>query len=119
MTLSRLKSTVAAIAVLAAIGARMKSELRGSDLKCRYGGDEFMVILPDTPLGGARQVSENLRQAMESQPINWNSEHVRITASFGVASFPTDATSKVELVRMADQAMYRVKNRTRNGVEGT
>ena len=104
-------------AVLAAIGARMKSELRGSDLKCRYGGDEFMVILPDTPLGGARQVSENLRQAMESQPITWNSEHVRITASFGVAVVnPTDQDPLAAVAR-ADAALYRAKEHGRNDVQ--
>ena len=104
-------------AVLAAIGARMKSELRGSDLKCRYGGDEFMVILPDTPLGGARQVSENLRQAMESQPITWNNEDVRITASFGVAVVnPTDQDPLAAVAR-ADAALYRAKERGRNDVQ--
>src|SRR5262245_30803112 len=104
-------------AVLAAIGSRMKSELRGSDLKCRYGGDEFMVILPDTPLGGARQVSENLRQAMESHPITWNSEQVRITASFGVAVVnPTDQDPLAAIAR-ADAALYRAKERGRNDVQ--
>jgi GGDEF domain-containing protein len=53
-------------AVLAAIGARMKAVLRGSDLKCRYGGEEFLVLLPDTPLAGARRVAETLRVAMPS-----------------------------------------------------
>jgi two-component system cell cycle response regulator len=104
-------------AVLAAIGARMKSELRGSDLKCRYGGDEFMVILPDTPLGGARQVSENLRQAMESHPLTWNNEQVKITASFGVAVVnPTDQDPLAAIAR-ADAALYRAKERGRNDVQ--
>jgi diguanylate cyclase (GGDEF)-like protein len=104
-------------AVLAAVGATMKAELRGSDLKCRYGGDEFMVILPDTPLGGARQVSENLRQAMEAHPLTWNSEQVRITASFGVAVVnPTDQDPLAAIGR-ADAALYRAKERGRNDVQ--
>jgi diguanylate cyclase (GGDEF)-like protein len=104
-------------AVLAAIGARMKAELRGSDLKCRYGGDEFMVILPDTPLGGAQQVSENLRVALESHPIAWNSETVTVTASFGVGVVnPTDQDPLAAIAR-ADAALYRAKERGRNDVQ--
>jgi diguanylate cyclase (GGDEF)-like protein len=104
-------------AVLAAIGARMKSELRGSDLKCRYGGDEFMVILPDTPLGGAKQVSENLRQALVSHPITWNAEQIQVTASFGVGVVnPTDQDPLSAIAR-ADAALYRAKERGRNGVQ--
>jgi diguanylate cyclase (GGDEF)-like protein len=104
-------------AVLAAIGARMKAELRGSDLKCRYGGDEFMVILPDTPLAGAKQVSENLRLAVESHPITWNSEHINLTASFGVGVVnPTDQDPLTVIAR-ADAALYRAKNQGRNDVQ--
>ncbi len=47
----------------------MRAALRSSDLKCRYGGDEFMVILPETPLAGANQVCEKLRRAIEKDPI--------------------------------------------------
>jgi diguanylate cyclase (GGDEF)-like protein len=104
-------------AVLAAIGSRMKSELRGSDLKCRYGGDEFMVILPDTPLGGARQVSENLRVALESHRIVWNAEQIEVTASFGVGVVnPTDQDPLAAIAR-ADAALYRAKERGRNDVQ--
>jgi diguanylate cyclase (GGDEF)-like protein len=104
-------------AVLAAVGARMKSELRGSDLKCRYGGDEFMVILPDTPLGGAKQVSENLRVALESHLITWNGEQVKVTASFGVGVVnPTDQDPLAAIAR-ADAAMYRAKEQGRNDVQ--
>jgi diguanylate cyclase (GGDEF)-like protein len=104
-------------AVLASIGSKMKSELRGSDLKCRYGGDEFMVILPDTPLVGAKQVSENLRGALESHPIVWNAEQIRVTASFGVGVVnPTDQDPLAAIAR-ADAALYRAKERGRNDVQ--
>jgi diguanylate cyclase (GGDEF)-like protein len=103
-------------AVLAAVGSRMKSELRGSDMKCRYGGDEFMLILPDTPLAGAKQVSENLRTALESHHITWNADQVRVTASFGVAVVnPTDLDPLAAIAR-ADSALYRAKERGRNDV---
>jgi diguanylate cyclase (GGDEF)-like protein len=104
-------------AVLAAIGARMKAELRGSDFKCRYGGDEFMLILPDTPLQGAKQVSENLRLAFESHPIAWNADQVTVTASFGVGVVnPTDQDPLAAIAR-ADAALYRAKHRGRNDVQ--
>jgi diguanylate cyclase (GGDEF)-like protein len=104
-------------AVLAAVGARMKAELRGSDLKCRYGGDEFMVILPDTPLGGAKQVSENLRRQIEAHGVTWNNEQVTFTASFGLTPVnPTDEDPLAAIAR-ADAALYRAKEHGRNDVE--
>ena len=56
-------------AVLAAVGDRMRGATRAGDLKCRYGGDEFIVLLPETPLAGAKLVCENLRKAIEKDPI--------------------------------------------------
>ena len=77
-------------------------------------------MLPQTNKDSAMLVARRLCDLLNQTPIQLEQDvALTITASFGVASFPTDATSKVELVRMADQAMYRVKNRTRNGVEGT
>lgn len=104
-------------AVLASVGAKMKSELRGSDLKCRWGGDEFMVILPDTPLGGARQVSENLRKQIEAQTVAWNDDDVKVTASFGITVInPADQDPLIAIAR-ADAALYRAKERGRNNVQ--
>lgn len=104
-------------AVLAAVGSKMKSELRGSDLKCRYGGDEFMVILPDTPLAGAKQVSENLRLELESHAVTWNGEQVKVTASFGITVVtPTDLDPLVAVAR-ADAALYRAKEHGRNHIQ--
>ena len=71
-------------AVLATVGQRMNAVLRGSDLKCRYGGEEFLVLLPDTPLEGAQRVAETLRRELELYPVTWNDEAVHVTASFGV-----------------------------------
>src|SRR5213083_430348 len=70
-------------AVLAAVGARMREGLRGSDLKCRYGGEEFLVLLPETPLEGAKRVAETLRREIADMKVGWKSESVSITASFG------------------------------------
>jgi len=104
-------------AVLASIGAKMKAELRGSDLKCRYGGDEFMVILPDTPVAGAQQVSENLRTVIESHPIAWNDDFVKLTASFGVAEVHASEQDPLSAVQRADAALYRAKKAGRNAVQ--
>ena len=61
-------------AVLAAVGARMRDVLRGSDLKCRYGGEEFLVLLPETPLEGAKRVAETLRRELADMQIAWKDE---------------------------------------------
>ena len=104
-------------AVLAAVGSTMKAELRGSDLKCRYGGDEFMVILPDTPLVGAKQVSENLRRAIAEHPITWNDGQVMVTASFGITVVSQGEHDPLSAIARADTALYRAKQRGRNGIE--
>jgi diguanylate cyclase (GGDEF)-like protein len=104
-------------AVLAAIGAIMKSELRGSDVKCRYGGDEFMVILPDTPVGGARQVSENLRRAIAERPVVWNDGQITVTASFGITAVNTADHDPRTAIARADSALYRAKQIGRNAIQ--
>ena len=67
-------------AVLNAVGKRMKEVLRGSDLKCRYGGEEFLVLLPETPLHGARRVADTLRREIAERPVPWSGEGLTITA---------------------------------------
>ena len=104
-------------AVLAAIGAIMKSELRGSDVKCRYGGDEFMVILPDTPVGGARQVSDNLRRAIAERPVVWNDGQITVTASFGITAVNTADHDPRSAIARADSALYRAKQIGRNAIQ--
>ena len=104
-------------AVLAAVGGKMKTELRGSDLKCRYGGDEFMVILPDTPLVGARQVSENLRRAIAEHPVSWNDAQVMVTASFGITAISQGEHDPLSAIARADTALYRAKQLGRNVIE--
>ena len=66
-------------AVLTAVGSRMNTVLRGSDLKCRYGGEEFLVLLPDTPLAGAQRVAETLRRELAEHPVRWHEANVAVT----------------------------------------
>jgi diguanylate cyclase (GGDEF)-like protein len=103
-------------AVLAAVGAHMREVLRGSDLKCRYGGEEFLVLLPETPLEGAKRVADTLRRELADMPVIWKGEPVVVTASFGVSvALPSEIDSKA-LIGRADAALYRAKDQGRNCV---
>jgi diguanylate cyclase (GGDEF)-like protein len=103
-------------AVLAAVGVRMREVLRGSDLKCRYGGEEFLVLLPETPLEGAKRVADTLRRELADMPVNWKGEAVSVTASFGVSvALPAEIDAKA-LIGRADAALYRAKDQGRNCV---
>jgi diguanylate cyclase (GGDEF)-like protein len=99
------------------VAHRMILAVRGSDRVVRYGGDEFCVILPETDTPGALQVAERLRSEIASRPfLTGDGLDVYLTASFGVATYPTHGLTKEELVQAADRAMYEVKSTTKNGI---
>jgi len=92
------------------------SRLRESDLFCRYGGEEFLLLLPDTNQDGAAVVAEELRKGLAGLRLENTNKCFFITASFGVAEkLPAD-TSVAEVLIRADQALYRAKNEGRNRV---
>jgi diguanylate cyclase (GGDEF)-like protein len=103
-------------AVLGAVGTRMKAATRSSDIKSRYGGDEFLIILPDTPLTGARQVCETLRRAIAKDPIAWSSGEVHVTASFGVTEITPGEIDPLAIIARADSGLYEAKRQGRNCV---
>lgn len=103
-------------AVLSAVGKRMRDVLRGSDLKCRYGGEEFLVLLPETPLHGARRVAETLRKEIAELPVPWAGEALTVTASFGLAQTLPGEVNVHAVIARADQALYRAKDDGRNCV---
>jgi diguanylate cyclase (GGDEF)-like protein len=103
-------------AVLAAVGARMRATLRMSDLKCRYGGEEFLILLPETSIGGARHAAETLRRDISELGIPWNGQEVRVTGSFGVATARPKELDPTPLIAGADEALYRAKREGRNCV---
>jgi diguanylate cyclase (GGDEF)-like protein len=103
-------------AVLSVIGKRMRDVLRGSDLKCRYGGDQFLVLLPETPLLGARRVAETLRREIAERPVPWAGEALTVTASFGLAQAQVGEVSVPALVGRAEHALYKAKDEGRNCV---
>ena len=103
-------------AVLATVGQRMNAVLRGSDVKCRYGGEEFLILLPDTPRHGARHVADTLRRELEEHPVPWNGEPVMVTASFGLTSITPGEENASAIIGRADAALYRAKEEGRNRV---
>jgi diguanylate cyclase (GGDEF)-like protein len=94
----------------------MTSVLRGSDLKCRYGGEEFLILLTDAPLAGARRVAETLRREIEEHPLRWNEAAIRVTASFGITAITPGELDANLIIGRADAALYRAKAQGRNCV---
>jgi diguanylate cyclase (GGDEF)-like protein len=101
--------------VLAAVGVATMSSLRASDFAGRFGGEEFILLLPDTDREGAVTVAENIRLALAGLDVAGVSRP--ITASFGVAAVPDDADGPTVVLRAADRALYLAKSRGRNRVE--
>jgi diguanylate cyclase (GGDEF)-like protein len=98
------------------IGRAVRHAFRSTDSACRYGGEEFALVFPETTKEEGLKLAERLRVLVEALPPN--AEVPRpLTASFGVAAFPTDAASHTDLVRAADRALYQAKSNGRNRVE--
>ncbi|RON59905.1 GGDEF domain-containing protein [Pseudomonas fluorescens] len=102
--------------VLKIIATVLRKRLRGSDFIARFGGEEFVLLLPATPPAVGAKLLETLRAAIEACPFHFKGERVTITISMGLASFKPGEHSDLVLKR-ADQALYRAKNAGRNRVE--
>ncbi len=104
-------------ALLAAIGQLLSSRLRGEDIACRYGGEEFTVILPESDSASALRQAEELRLALSQMSVPLSGKTLPpITASLGVATYPVDGVAGLTLLRKADAALYRAKRSGRNRV---
>jgi two-component system cell cycle response regulator len=104
--------------VLREFAARVRSTVRGADLACRYGGEEFVVIMPDTSPDVAAAVAERLRAAIESNPFTVKSSGLAlsVTASFGISARVHGVETPDQLIKQADRALYEAKNTGRNRV---
>ena len=95
----------------------IRQNVRGSDIACRYGGEEFIVVLPEATRNVAVERAETIRRDIERMELVLGDKKLdRVTASFGVALFPTHADTAEALVRAADDALYRAKENGRNRV---
>jgi len=103
--------------LLAEVGQVVKTACRRIDFAFRYGGDEFVIVLPQSSRENAFVVARRLHKLIgETTWLAAEGLNVRFTASVGVATYPGDAKTKVELLHLADEAMYMIKNTTRDGV---
>ena len=102
------------------IGFSIMTSLRSGDAAARFGGDEFAAFLLDADLGQGLVAAERIRSTVENYPFSvvrqGSKETHRITMSIGVSSFPADSSDPIELVEMADSALYRSKREGRNRV---
>jgi diguanylate cyclase (GGDEF)-like protein len=95
--------------LLRAVGAQLTRVLRNSDTRCRYGGDEFLIILPNTPLAGAQQAAEAVRQKIATLAIVADGKTIPITVSVGIAAVGPDDLGVAALIERADKALYQAK----------
>jgi diguanylate cyclase (GGDEF)-like protein/putative nucleotidyltransferase with HDIG domain len=107
-------------AVLKGIAEVFRAQLRHYDVPARFGGEEFSILLPETPPEQAFEIAERIRRAVAKRTfdVETSSEPIRATVSIGVAGYPKDGTDANELIHQADLAVYRAKLQGRNRVLG-
>jgi diguanylate cyclase (GGDEF)-like protein/PAS domain S-box-containing protein len=104
--------------LLRVLGDYLVTHVRAEDIACRYGGEEFVVILPEASLAMSQSRAEQLWKGVQGLHVNFHGELLRgVTASIGVAAFPAHGKTTAELLRAADAAMYGAKRQGRDRVE--
>lgn len=102
--------------LLVSLVRNIQDQLRHTDVLARQGGDEFLVLLPETPGAGADEVAERIRAAVEEHPLRIESGSFTSTVSIGIACYPDDGATLDLLLASADRAMYQAKQQGRNRV---
>ena len=103
--------------LLRRLGALMREHLRSGDVACRYGGEEFLLILPEAPLAVTTRRAEELRQHVKKMSVNYLDKPLGpVTISLGVAVYPENGMDAAELIKSADAALYRAKAEGRDRV---
>ncbi len=105
--------------MLHAVGQTVLGLIREIDVAARYGGEEFAMLLPQTDREGAANLAERLRSAIAERDIQFAGETIDgVTASFGVAAGPDDGATQLDLIAIADAALYQAKQGGKNDVGG-
>jgi len=102
--------------VLKSTAKRLKSTLRSSDALIRYGGEEFLVLLPDTRLSNAEETAQRMREIVSRSTLTHGNQPIEITASFGIVELDSNKDDIDSLLHRADQALYAAKGAGRNCV---
>jgi two-component system, cell cycle response regulator len=104
--------------VLREFASRIRHNVRGIDLACRYGGEEFIIVMPDTEFAVAQKVAERIRAEIAGAPfaVGPDGKTIKVTVSVGVSSLQPPNDSVAKLVKRADVALYEAKNKGRNRV---
>ena len=102
--------------VLQHLAGLLEETTQAGEIACRYGGEEFVLVMPGAGIEQAAQRGEELRRSLEKRPVVHRDTHLRVTISAGVAAYPIHASTGNELLHCADQALYAAKHRGRNQV---
>jgi len=104
-------------AVLKKLSSILMGHTRKSDIVCRYGGEEFLIVLNGSESDDAYRIIEKIRIAFKSSNIEFHGNEIAVTLSGGVSSFPTNGSNPIELIRKSDDALYRAKKSGRDRIE--
>ena len=102
--------------VLSLLGKLITQELRKIDIACRYGGEEFVILLPETGLDKAKNAAERLRKKIMEQKVDYEGKPIQVTASFGIVTLSNTMLTVEDMLGVADEAMYKAKGKGRNQV---
>jgi two-component system cell cycle response regulator len=104
--------------VLREFAVRIRKSIRGIDLACRYGGEEFVIVMPETDLHIAGRVAERVRRSIACEPfaIEKGAKRIDVTISIGIATLEKKGEPVADVLKRADVALYRAKHDGRNRV---